>query len=519
MIGKKLIITEEERIEIKTLYGLIREQDVTQKNPELTLDLSGTFGSGKYKLPEKANRVDDVINKIREFKKQNAGSVIEISVNSGESQVPNYDREKYPITGNKAVDFTKQKSLPVGAIAKYRAAALKSYIEKIAPDLQDSKLVINEPIIGPTKWNPDGGDEAGDEKFTKEQFANFKIKVIGKKSNITELPSSGTPGCATGLKINVFVPSHQCNNAEFFIMMNNTVLYNVDGGYTANLNNSNTTVTMKNKQKLGPQLLNPAYGYISQRYGKQEEGNLGGGRSDQFVVTPEQSKTIIESGKGFINIWMIGTTKTIHRDLPRVIITKNDVQVYAGQPKVAAGLLLVLDACGNKVVKIGEETNSQQPNVDSWVNKLLLDRSKINIKKKLPEIMDGKQIQLEKSGNLVELVEKLEMYLRDTIFNGDNFNSDNKKYNRLKVDNTSIIAQTYSEVYPILQSNSWERKTPLKSSYSNKSVESALGGDIKLDLDKFYDIFNKIYYSEESKTYLIRGNAGNQIIRNLGISY
>ena len=109
MISKELIITEEERKEIKTLYGLIREQEASQKNPELTLDLSGTFGSGKYKLPEKADRVDDLINKIREFKKQNAGSVIEISVNSGESQVPNYDREKYPSTGNDKVDFTNEK--------------------------------------------------------------------------------------------------------------------------------------------------------------------------------------------------------------------------------------------------------------------------------------------------------------------------------------------------------------------------------------------------------------------------
>ena len=111
MIGKKLIITEEERKEIKTLYGLITEQDATQKNPELTLDLAGTFGSGKYLIPGKADKIDDLINQIREFKKQNAGSVIEISVNSGESQVPNYDREKYPSTGNDKVDFTNEKKL------------------------------------------------------------------------------------------------------------------------------------------------------------------------------------------------------------------------------------------------------------------------------------------------------------------------------------------------------------------------------------------------------------------------
>jgi len=37
MISKKLIISEEERKEIKTLYGLIKEQEAAQKNPELTL--------------------------------------------------------------------------------------------------------------------------------------------------------------------------------------------------------------------------------------------------------------------------------------------------------------------------------------------------------------------------------------------------------------------------------------------------------------------------------------------------
>ena len=489
MISKRLIITEEERKEIKTLYGLIREQEAAQKNPELTLDLSGTFGSGKYKLPEKADRVDDLINKIREFKKQNAGSVIEISVNSGESQVPNYDREKYPSTGNDKVDFTNEKKLPVGAIAKYRAAALKSYIEKVAPDLlKDSKLVISEPVIGGTKWNPEGGDKAKDEKFTKEQFANFKIKVIGKKNEDSTLPGGGSSGCATGLRIKVWVPKHQCNNAEFFIMLNNTVLYNIDGGYTANLNNADTTKTIGGT-KLVPQLLNPAYGYISQKYGTQKDGNLGGSRIEEFVVTPEQSKTITQSGKGYIYIWMIGTTKEIHKDIPRVSITKNNQEVYQGAPKVASGLLLVLDACGNKVTQIPEGSNTKQPEVSSWLSKL------------------------------VDLMDRLETYLRDNIFNGDKSSDDMKKYSALKSNKGNIINQTYSEVYQVLQSNNWIRKNPLKNSYSNKFVESDMGGDVKLDLDKFYDMFNNVYYSNDNQQYTPNGLSGSSIVKNLNISY
>jgi hypothetical protein len=125
MIGKKLIITEEERKEIKTLYGLITEQDVTQKNPELTLDLAGTFGSGKYLIPGKADKIDNLINQIREFKKQNAGSVIEIQINSGESQVPNYDREKFPDGKYTGADA----KLNVGDLGKKRAVSLETYLK------------------------------------------------------------------------------------------------------------------------------------------------------------------------------------------------------------------------------------------------------------------------------------------------------------------------------------------------------------------------------------------------------
>jgi hypothetical protein len=515
MIRKRLIISEDERNEIKSLYGLIKEQEAAEKNPEITLDLAGTFGSGKYKLPEKVDKLDNIINQIREFKKQNAGNVIEISINSGESQVPNYDREKYPSTGNAKVDFTEEKKLPVGSIAKYRAESLKSYIEKVAPDLlKDSKLIITDPVIGPTKWDPKGGDKAQDEKFTKEQYANFKIRAIGKKSDDGVLPGRVSSGCATGLRIKVWVPKHNCNNSEFFIVLNNTVLYNIDGGYTANLNNSDTTKTITGTE-LVPQLLNPAYGYISKKYGAQKNGDIGGSRLEEFVVTPEQSKTIVESGKGYIYIWMIGTTKEIHKDIPRVSITKNNQEVYNGSPKVASGLLLVLDACGNKVAQIPEGTTSQEPNVDSYINKLVSDRSKINVKEKLPKKTDDKEVLLASSGKLVNLITTLETYLKDKILASNDRETDKKMLLALKKNKANIINQTYSEIYPILQSNNWMRKKPLESGYSNKFVESDMGGDIKLDLDNFYDKFNKIYYSNANEKYFPEGVGYDSLRKNL----
>ena len=47
-----------------------------------------------------------------------------------------------------------------------------------------------------------------------------------------------------------------------------------------------------------------------------------------------------------------------------------------------------------------------------------------------------------------------------------------------------------------------------------------MGGDIKLDLDKFYDTFNKIYYNDTDSVYIPNGIAGaNSITKKLGIKY
>jgi hypothetical protein len=501
MIGKKLIITEEERKEIKTLYGLITEQDATQKNPELTLDLAGTFGSGKYLIPGKADKIDDLINQIREFKKQNAGSVIEIQINSGESQVPNYDREKFP-DGN---DTRPEAKLNVGDLGKKRAVSLETYLKTNAPDLlEDAKIVKNEPVIGTTAWVTSKGSRHPD--YTKEQFANFKIKVIGKKPTMSVLPRSGSTDCATGLSITVSVPQHNCNIAEFFLYANNTLLTNTDGGFTANLNNnakdSAKYTRIGGNPTLPAQALNPGFGIISTKYGKNSDGDAGNTRVDTFIVTPEQSKQILSEGSGLINIWFISVTKSAHKDLPLVIIKKNNEIIYNDKPRVASGLLMTLDACGNKVIQT--DKNAQIPSrVSSDADALYKQR--IEIMKSQPgifskilsglfgggkssdDVSEKQKIAEDIDVLTTEVKEPLEKWIsefKSLETNKEKLDKYNKSLNELN--------QKYAISYPLLSKNDLYRddKGNLKNKYINSNdMQIAL----RQDMINFYKVFDKFF--------------------------
>ena len=115
----------------------------------------------------------------------------------------------------------------------------------------------------------------------------------------------------TDLKIRVYVPRHACQNAEFFIFANSTLLKNINGGITANLNNADTErgipkSTCKGESCFDAEVLNPGYGWLPNgdgtyggySYGSQNKsGDIGKGRSDTFIVTEEQSKKIVEQKK------------------------------------------------------------------------------------------------------------------------------------------------------------------------------------------------------------------------------
>lgn len=493
-MAKKVI-----RLTEADLEKLVQKVLSEQTRPTEQINLADTFQSGKWKMPENVKRIDDAIQKIRTFKENNKGSVIQVEINSGESQVTNYDAE-----------VTPKKKVDPGYLSKKRAETLKNYLEKNASDiLQDVKIVVNEPVIGSTPYTQ-GKDNPRDEKYTKEQFSNFTIKAIGEKNPVPKIP----PGCVTGLEIKVWVPSHQCNNAEFFLFANDTLLLNAEGGKTANLNNADTNITYNNisgKPKLPAQLVNPAYGYISKKYGSNKDGDIRGTRVDTFTVTNEQSRNIVKQGKGLINIWFISVSSRAHRDLPRVKIVKNGEVVYNNKPKVNDGLLLTLNGCGEKVVDNKEVIRPST--VQQERESLIGSRLQMFKEGDLPDIDDSKddtkQMLLNDVGDLLPIARKL----GDIIKKVKSLNNRREELAYLKSINFEEI---YASVSPtITKYDLWRNGGMGKNKIKNKTIRKGdMYGDVRIDLKKFFDIFDVFFKTSEDE-YRRRGAGVSNVYRRI----
>ena len=138
------------------------------------------------------------------------------------------------------------------------------------------------------------------------------------------------------MEIIVETPSHNCNNAEFFIFANKTLLKNEDGGETHNGSNSDSNVSFKNGT-LDSRVLNPGYGKLdTKKYGVN--GDLKGRRNDKFIITPEQSKKITEQSEdGTMKIWAICVKNKCHSDLVTVTIkhpSKSEKCVWTTKSKI-----------------------------------------------------------------------------------------------------------------------------------------------------------------------------------------
>ena len=441
--NRRLIITESEKREILSLYGLIREVGEDKPQTEastsaLKFDKSVNFAPGYYRLKGPVTTkagvtynwdVNQTLNsdleKIKEFLKQNpSGYIVEVNLYSGESKIPNNDNEK---GGTKVEE---------NYLNKARLNSLKSYLNPIfeswkTEGITKTDFKINEYMSGgTTNWKgtpfcpANTTDErlcttkynslvrAGDKtaldykaEYDKEQYFRVIIEVKKVESPQTS-PTTGTTkiteGCATGLKIRVDVDKHNCNNAEFFVVLNDTLLYNVDGGYTANGNNSDSYIEADDGSIIRPKRLNPGYGYLgTTKYGTN--GDVGNKRYDEFIVTPEQSKKIIDqSTNDKINVWYMCTLSTgCHLDTPTVTIFKDNTQIYKGKPMSDSSLLVTLDKCGNKADSKVDET-AVEPDVTTYRTKLQSDRSSMTVAKEndIPDTKDEKQTLLKASNTL-----------------------------------------------------------------------------------------------------------------------
>jgi hypothetical protein len=146
---------------IKSFDEFLLEAESTAGS--LTIPVGGTFPSGEFVI-KNSKPLDDKMPEIMAFlKKYPINQQIEVKVSAMESQVPN-----------------RGVGLKPGELALKRTEAMVEFLKNKLKDFPNVTITVAAPQIGSTPWNPEGGDKADDEKFTKEQRVDIIIKPMGE---------------------------------------------------------------------------------------------------------------------------------------------------------------------------------------------------------------------------------------------------------------------------------------------------------------------------------------------------
>lgn len=581
--------------ELNRMKGLMSYKNGDYKNPIIleqnekppSINKSVEFGPGTYE-PEGTYKkwswsvpktLDPELAKIKAFLTKNpTGYIVNVNLTAGESQIPNKDNHK-------------NIRVKPGYLSQKRMETLKKYISDVFNSWKkegvikdEIKFTVKKPIIGKTNWvgqpfcDPaPAGDPEGykcstkfygeyvktpegkklQQQYTSEQFLRVSINV----DKVEETTTDGGGGkkdknCIAGLEIKVFVPSHQCQNAEFFMFANNHLLQNEAGGYTANLNNNDThrgipsnSAGKKSKAMFPPEVMNPAYGYLKNGpYGKDPSGDVKGARADSFIIGesgPNASSKIFDAEK--INIWYIGTTSSTHDDIPVVQIKKDGKFIYNDKPSVNEGLLLTLDACGNKVES--DKGSSQKPDVSKWVDKLIKQKTQILVslggqwdetqkawvipkqttsggggtKKELKKVaIDSKSEILERTNQIYNLIESyVDMILGD-YRNSARKGSDKVGPKQRWKDSLPERIELYQKMKKLLTDTPTLEKTKVGGNrFQTNFIQSpsqnkkTMYGDIHRRLMKIYEYFDALFYKEDEGKYKSKGKSTGLLSNDL----
>ena len=374
------------------------------------------------------------------------------------------------------------------------------------------------------------------DEFVKEQNSSIEITVkLAEVTTTTTTPVVTTTttvksDCAAGLKVRIYVPEHQCQNAEFLLFANKTLLYNSVSGFTANLNNNDEkrgVPAFTSEPMLPAWLLNPGYGDLKNGdgtydygYGKSKpSGDIGGGRSDTFVITPEQSAEIVKDGK--IDFYFIATTDDAHDDIPEVEVIKDGVTLKdeKGRPvenpiqiNSVRGRLFTTDACGTTLIKntkkIGKEDESAYASLKAqYVNLLVAEREKMmNEPGIVKDEPDSKGLDLSRADMLktkmLELLKKIQSGEKLTPENFQTYYTE--FYNIIKPENGTSFARKggYGESTAI---------------YANETLNSdKLYGDVRRRLNEFYQAFDAVYRDPSIPEIVPTGLKLSTIKSNIG---
>ena len=407
----KVILKESQ---IKGLMGNLRtlnEQNNGSFNPTTkteSINFSAVWQAGKYKLTQTQTTSMKVeLDKVVNFMRANPTAKLNITVQAGESQVTNYDREKCPNS-----TYTPECRLKPGDLSTFRSNELKNYLENFFKGLKQKNVIQTMPsepktetIIGKTKYTPKV-DKAGDPKYVKEQFVKLLINA------------EATYDCLIGMNIKVAYDTtgHTCDEAIFAVKVNGVTLgiVNLNNGdidittrppkpfaierYITNRNKSiavrepgrvdysSETVITSEMIRLYPSLRNMVgkkMGEVATEVqksnirqqvkaieGRETDGKKGGRRSGTFVLTTEKAKQIVD--KASVKDRLIISLKPLvdktgaykeffdrgsHSEVPSVYITGRDGDKrYSGTPntKMVRGsmtekIILTTDLCGKPI--------------------------------------------------------------------------------------------------------------------------------------------------------------------------
>ena len=532
--GKKFLITEDDRKHILSLYGILKEDEgeTQQSTSSLKFDKTINFAPGYYRIKgpvtTKAGTtydwdVDETLKsdlqKIKEFLKNNpSGYIVEANLYSGESQIPNNDNEK----GGGRINQNELNTSRLNTLKTYIQPIFDSWktdgITKTAFKINEFKEIGKTPWVG-TPFCPVNTSDprtcsttyynkviAKDStaleyktKYDAEQY--FRVIIEVKKVDDPkpqELPSESgdtvSEGCATGLEVVIYVKTHQCQNAEYLVYANNTLLTNLAGGFTANLNNAGSKLTAAKFNFPAPD-----------------------GAGAIYQTTEDGSKIGFMYKTGDIPAQALNPSYGYTKNGPK--------EVYNNQPKIEQGLVLTLSGCGNKVLPSLSTKAIKPTGYESIlinIYKERFDKIKQGLGANAIESLSKKQLKDSKSEILDRTVE-LSSLINQVVLMGHNLSEKafeqgktNATYAQFKKQwdsqaNKVARMNIYNQIQPILDQTPSFRKNSDGTSYVDKNIEKSrknpektLMGDIFLKLENFYKKYNTYYKSPDGE-YLPNG--------------
>jgi hypothetical protein len=312
----RFLVTEEDKKHILSLYNILNEE--VQGEKTLTIQSQNFFDNGKWMelSLEGSKQLNDELNKVEKFLIDNKGSVVNVKIIAGESQVTNYDWEVSP-----------PKQVDIGFLAQKRAETIKNKLNVYFDKLISNGNITNKPIfkepeivVGKTSYKK-GVDNPNDPKYDKERFVRVELSLVSKGE------------CLVGLTVEVLYNSridsnfpcrgnHQCDEAKFNVKLNGVIIG------VADLNNASD----------------------------------GGSRSFKKDIDTELAKEIMDSSQSEqLSLSLQCLESKCHSSTPEVRISKNESVLFSGcvpsitkRNDATEKVLMVLDKCGN-VLTIGEE--------------------------------------------------------------------------------------------------------------------------------------------------------------------